>query len=60
MPVFASWHVVNRIQNLKAIHVLSAKSKKFEKMHKKQEFIIESLNSKITRLKSLIPNDDDL
>nr|ABA98187.1 retrotransposon protein, putative, Ty1-copia subclass [Oryza sativa Japonica Group] len=25
MPVFASWHVVNRIQNLKAIHVLSAK-----------------------------------
>ena len=28
-------------------------------MIKKQEFIIESLNSEITRLKSLIPNDDD-
>ncbi len=28
-------------------------------MYRKQEFIIESLNSEIARLKSLIPNDDD-
>ncbi len=32
---------------------------KCEKMYRKHEFIIESLNSEITRLKSLIPNDDD-
>nr|CAD41183.2 OSJNBb0002J11.7 [Oryza sativa Japonica Group] len=42
-----------------AINILSAKNKKCEKMYRKQEFIIESLKSKIDRLKSLIPNDDD-
>nr|ABA93735.1 retrotransposon protein, putative, unclassified [Oryza sativa Japonica Group] len=42
-----------------AILILSAKNKKYEKMYRKQEFIIESLNSEIARLKSLIPNDDD-
>nr|ABA97303.1 retrotransposon protein, putative, unclassified, expressed [Oryza sativa Japonica Group] len=41
-----------------AINILSAK-KKCEKMYRKQEFIIESLNFEIARLKSLIPNDDD-
>nr|AAR88999.1 hypothetical protein [Oryza sativa Japonica Group]ABF96833.1 hypothetical protein LOC_Os03g32450 [Oryza sativa Japonica Group] len=42
-----------------AILTLSAKNKKCEKMYRKQEFIIESLNSEIDILKSLIPNDDD-
>ena len=42
-----------------AILILSAKNKKCEKMYKKQEFIIESLNYEIARLKYLIPNDDD-
>nr|CAH67269.1 OSIGBa0145C12.6 [Oryza sativa] len=42
-----------------AINILSAKNKKCEKMYRKHEFIIESLKSKIDRLKSLIPNDDD-
>nr|CAD40308.2 OSJNBb0013O03.3 [Oryza sativa Japonica Group] len=42
-----------------AINILSAKNMKCEKMYRKQEFIIESLNSEIARLKSLIPNDDD-
>nr|AAX96502.1 Transposable element protein, putative [Oryza sativa Japonica Group]ABA93266.1 Zinc knuckle family protein [Oryza sativa Japonica Group] len=41
-----------------AINILSAKNKKCEKMYRKQEFIIESLNSEIARLKYLIPNDD--
>ncbi len=42
-----------------AILILSAKNKKYEKMYRKHEFVIESLNSEIARLKSLIPNDDD-
>ncbi len=66
-PVFASWHVVNRNQCEtnevsafeEAINILSAKNKKCKKMYRKQEFIIESLNCEIARLKSLIPNDDD-
>ncbi len=41
------------------INILSAKNKKCEKIYRKQEFIIEFLNSEIARLKSLIPNDDD-
>ncbi len=43
----------------KAILILSAKNKKCEKMYRKQEFIIESLNSEVARLKYLIPNDCD-
>ncbi len=42
-----------------AILILSEKIKKCEKMYRNHEFIIESLNSEIARLKSLIPNDDD-
>ncbi len=42
-----------------AINILSAKNMKCEKMYRKQEFIIESLNSEVARLKPLIPNDDD-
>lgn len=42
-----------------AINILSEIHMKCEKMYRKQEFIIESLNSEIARLKSLIPNDDD-
>ncbi len=37
-----------------AILILSAKNKKYEKMYRKHEFVIESLNSEIARLKSLI------
>lgn len=50
----------NEVSSLEeAILILSAKNKKCEKMYKKQEFMIESLNAEIARLKSLIPDDDD-